>query len=279
MTTATVLCGIDGSPESHAAARVAGRLAARLHSGLVLAHVAPHPQVVARPYATRAERAWEEAVFERAGYERRLLSPVDPGGSAHVERVVEFGNPAAVIRMLAKRRASALIVIGVHSRGVIADALLGEVTRILAKGAPAPVVAVSERMAAGAAALRQHESRGIVCGIDGSAHAAAAARAAAILTHHLEEPLVLAEAPDNAYVADRLVELGRVRAAGMLAVGSRGLGPLKALVLGSVSRDLIQKADRPVMVVSPEAAARMDAWTGAAPARTALSRERVRTVL
>jgi len=35
----------------------------------------------------------------------------------------------------------------------------------------------------------------------------------------------------------------------MLVVGSRGRGPVRAIVLGSVSRELAALADRPVLIV------------------------------
>jgi nucleotide-binding universal stress UspA family protein len=55
-------------------------------------------------------------------------------------------------------------------------------------------------------------------------------------------------------VAEALLAIGGRTGAALLAVGSRGRGPVKAAVLGSVSSDVIRKADRPVMVVSSAAA-------------------------
>jgi nucleotide-binding universal stress UspA family protein len=59
-----------------------------------------------------------------------------------------------------------------------------------------------------------------------------------------------------------LAEAGR-REARVIVVGSRGLGSVKAILLGSVSGALLHHADRPVLVVpSPEVAAHRAAHLG-----------------
>lgn len=50
-------------------------------------------------------------------------------------------------------------------------------------------------------------------------------------------------------VADTIVGLASEFDAGVIVVGSRGRSALKSAVLGSVSRGLVQHADRPVLVV------------------------------
>ena len=54
--------------------------------------------------------------------------------------------------------------------------------------------------------------------------------------------------------AEVLIRVAAVRDADDIVVGSRGLGRLRAAV-GSVSRQLLRDADRPVLVVGPDAAA------------------------
>jgi len=58
--------------------------------------------------------------------------------------------------------------------------------------------------------------------------------------------------------AEVLIRVAAVRDADEIVVGSRGLGRLRA-ALGSVSRQLLRDADRPVLVVGPDAAAAVDA--------------------
>jgi nucleotide-binding universal stress UspA family protein len=57
------------------------------------------------------------------------------------------------------------------------------------------------------------------------------------------------------FPADRLADLADEEAARLIVVGSRGRGPVRAALLGSVSSDLIGVARRPVLVVPPRAAA------------------------
>lgn len=54
--------------------------------------------------------------------------------------------------------------------------------------------------------------------------------------------------------AEQIVDLARSRAARLIVVGSRGLGAVAGALLGSVSTAVVQRSDRPVLVV-PSAAA------------------------
>jgi len=50
--------------------------------------------------------------------------------------------------------------------------------------------------------------------------------------------------------AGRILELARLRDVDLIVVGSRGLGPVAGALLGSVSREVVQRADRPVLVAA-----------------------------
>jgi nucleotide-binding universal stress UspA family protein len=65
------------------------------------------------------------------------------------------------------------------------------------------------------------------------------------------EPEVLEGDP-----ADRILELARMRDVDLIVVGSRGLGPIAGTLLGSVSREVLQHADRPVLVATRPVARR-----------------------
>jgi nucleotide-binding universal stress UspA family protein len=54
----------------------------------------------------------------------------------------------------------------------------------------------------------------------------------------------------------RLLEIADREAAALIVTGSRGLGPVREVILGSVSHYLIQHADIPVVVVPPNRLAR-----------------------
>jgi nucleotide-binding universal stress UspA family protein len=56
--------------------------------------------------------------------------------------------------------------------------------------------------------------------------------------------------------AKRIIELARLRDVDLIVVGSRGLGALTGTLLGSVSRDVLHHADRPVLITTRRAARR-----------------------
>ena len=49
--------------------------------------------------------------------------------------------------------------------------------------------------------------------------------------------------------AHEIVDAARLRGADIIVVGSRGLGKLSGMFLGSVSRDVLNETDRPVLIV------------------------------
>jgi len=51
--------------------------------------------------------------------------------------------------------------------------------------------------------------------------------------------------------AGRILELARLRDVDLIVVGSRGLGPIAGALVGSVSREVVHRADRPVLVAAP----------------------------
>jgi nucleotide-binding universal stress UspA family protein len=55
--------------------------------------------------------------------------------------------------------------------------------------------------------------------------------------------------PDSANIAETLIAIADERDARAIVVGSRGLGAVKARVLGSTSRKLLHDTHRPVLVV------------------------------
>jgi nucleotide-binding universal stress UspA family protein len=132
----------------------------------------------------------------------------------------------------------------------------------LVSGHPAVVVSVWETYAE---LLTRYPAAGAVMAGDDAGEIDDASRTGA--DEHAEEGAALARAHGfeasahgivrRASVADTLLsEADRVNASAIV-VGSRGLGGLGSLLLGSVSHALLQHADRPVIIVpSPNVAGR-----------------------
>jgi nucleotide-binding universal stress UspA family protein len=86
-----------------------------------------------------------------------------------------------------------------------------------------------------------------------SGHAGDVAEAGARLARELGATAEALSMPDSANVADTLIAIAEERDARAIVVGSRGLGGIKARVLGSTSRKLLHDTHRPVLVVrTPE---------------------------
>ena len=80
-------------------------------------------------------------------------------------------------------------------------------------------------------------------------HAAAVAQSGAELARSLgatAEPLVIG---DGLNVADTVASVAKERDAAAIVVGSRGLGAVKARLMGSTSRRLLHDSPRPILVV------------------------------
>jgi nucleotide-binding universal stress UspA family protein len=86
-----------------------------------------------------------------------------------------------------------------------------------------------------------------------SGHAGDVAEAGARLARELGATAEALSMPDSASVAGTLIAIAEERDARAIVVGSRGLGGIKARVLGSTSRKLLHDTHRPVLVVrTPE---------------------------
>jgi nucleotide-binding universal stress UspA family protein len=144
---ASIICGVDGSPDSEAALKVAAGLADRLERRLVLAHVAELAHI---PYAAAAPFGGmggtiavtrEIELDEEAG--ERLLEQVAIDASlVDADRRVAIGFPAERLAELADEENAELIVVGSRGRGAFKAAFLGSVSGSLVGIARCPVLIV-----------------------------------------------------------------------------------------------------------------------------------------
>jgi len=213
-----LLCGIDHSTTSLAAACFAGGVARRLDAELTLVHVVGRTAPVPPPDAPAPPPSEPDATAPPAGAavgptaRRALGAPGAAFGArgddspATAERMlrervealaeltgaraslrIEHGAPAATLRRVARETGCDLLVVGSSGRGRLAAALRPGVAQRLASAPPCPLALVPEE-ATGAAAER------IVVGCHGAAASPAATAAAARLAALLDAELVLVPA-------------------------------------------------------------------------------------
>lgn len=136
---APILCGVDGSDESLAAARVAVDLGRRLDAPVQLMHVTERPRLSGSrstdgDYGVRL-------VASHAAAMRVLLRAADIPQAA-LDLRVELGDAAERLADIAAREGAQLIVSGSNGRGARSGTLLGSVSSCLALTASQPLVLV-----------------------------------------------------------------------------------------------------------------------------------------
>jgi nucleotide-binding universal stress UspA family protein len=144
----------------------------------------------------------------------------------------------------AERRAE-LLVSGTAARGGLEHMLQGSVSGRLATESPCPAVSVPPDAVVG-------DAGPVLAGDDGSEHAARALRHAAAVAERMGRGLEPVNVVDGDPVA-AIAAAARTHRACLIVVGTRGRGPLRAELLGSVSTGLVQTAGRPVMLVPASA--------------------------
>jgi nucleotide-binding universal stress UspA family protein len=218
------------------------------------------------------------------------LLPLFKGRLASVESRVVAGDPRQEIPRLAQEWAADLIVVGARGLGAVATAVLGSVSLAVARHAPCPVLVVrpSPRpLRSAAVALDGSEGAleaarffarfplpaGLAVRLIGVVEpppmprtAPSGARSmlrAAVSLITEDRRRVLEAAVDEA--AKRFVSPARELPVGppaetlerlsaevdLIVLGARGLGPLKRLLLGSVSERVLRHAACPVLIVHP----------------------------
>lgn len=138
----SVVCGVDGSADSHAAVRVAAGLARRLGHRLVLVNVAQATLVPAGLGAPAGRLVGATVEAELAAGERLVESVVLDEGLGWAEERVVWGFPADRIADVAEEEDAELVVVGSRGRGAFKAALLGSVSTELIGLARCPVLVV-----------------------------------------------------------------------------------------------------------------------------------------
>jgi nucleotide-binding universal stress UspA family protein len=281
----TYIVGYDGTAASRSAVELTVELAAAEHAEVVAAHAYPRvPGRHGRGASAPADDELHERVREPAA---RILLGLDVEGVSR--RVLACGSPAQALHELAEQEHAALLAIGVTHHTGIGRLLPGSVGAKLLHGAPCPVLAVPAADAptpirtVGVAYDGGRESRRALVAAERLARtlharlvllscyeAPAYAGSALQIEADLEPALREAFAREVRDAAGRIsgVDVQTRELMGpagssivasardgidLLVAGSRAYGPVRSVLVGSVSRHLVDHAPCAVLVV-PRAA-------------------------
>ena len=271
--------GRDGGRDALALARVLAG-SDQDASALVVNVLSATPLPMEYALLSAEESAEAEPLFEEA---RRMLP-----GVAVETHAYGGGSPAAILTTLAEREDFDIIVVGSPHRGAVGRVVLGSVAMSLLNGAPSDVAVAPKGYAQAdyeptlrditvgydggpeaKVALRRAEALAI--------RSSARLRLLTVVKPPVATPVMVpgAYSPEYPHDPERVLdegvqavdgslavepvrldgdparELARECAEGvdLLVVGSRGYGPLTRVLLGSVSRKVVQDAPCPVLVV------------------------------
>jgi nucleotide-binding universal stress UspA family protein len=275
----TFIAAYDGSDASRAAVEFAVELARAQGAEVSAVHVYPRVAPVGMLRGGFVDHDFQDQLREEG---RQLLEGLDVEGVAH--KVLIPGAPARALHELAEEEGAALMVVGVTHRRHIGRISPGSVGANLLNGSPCAVcivpadrkpgpirrivVAYDERDQA-QVALREaarlarqfgasleivavQEPR-VYAGPEGARNteldevlheelgARVRERADAIAGVEVEVTTVIGDA------AHTIIEAAKD--ADLLVCGSRGYGPLRSVLMGGVSRHLVDHAPCPVLVV------------------------------
>lgn len=148
-----IVCGVDGSDLSMAAAAFTGRLARQLGCRPVIVHarqnlraVLEYPQADS---ATPPVTGQEDAVTRLA--QSTVKRAAEAAGGEATE-VIEPGPPTTVLNAVADRLHARLVVVAARGRGGVRSSILGSVAAELPATASCPVVVIPRRAAVAAGA-------------------------------------------------------------------------------------------------------------------------------
>lgn len=155
----TIVCGVDESGDAPAVVRAAATLAELVGARLVLVHVVPEHASRSLWWDPDAASELRTIALERA---HRLLTDLAERlcGGVTVDRRVDFGSPAEVLKAVAQQERADLIVVGSQARGALSSMLLGSVSAELCRSAPCPVTVVPPRARVGSLASGAFQRNG-----------------------------------------------------------------------------------------------------------------------
>ena len=300
-----ILVGYDGSPQSRDALALATAIAGTSNAPLLLGWVEPVGPMdlpydaILAPVQDRAEDALHDVAEEL----RR-------GGLDVATHVGLFGSAARGLQELAENESAAFVVVGSSHRGRIGRVFAGTVAARLLQGAPCPIAVATRGLAAdpgwspvsiglayngtseARAALEQARALAVMTG--GRVHVISVAETLAA-PHLIAEPEALervareqaqgwldeagallgtdvAVEPELGHGQPAMVLERASEHLDILVVGSRGYGPIRRVLLGSVATHIVAHSHCPV-IVTPRSASGGAEADGANPTRELIGTE------
>lgn len=242
-----IIVGYDGSPRGADALVLARTFAELLRDGaagqaaidVAVALVYPDGPIGASGQRTLDGTHRQQAIRTLDG--ARRLRPELPSGAF---RVVQAGSPAEGLRRVAREREAGALVLGASHRSLPGRVFPGSVTEQTLHDAPCAVLVAPAGYADGYAAGRPLRRLGVA--YDGSPEARAAlAEAERLACGETDVSVLVIDAADPVH---ELLEASR--ALDLLLLGSRGHGPVRRALLGSVSTPVVRGAACPLLLLS-----------------------------
>jgi nucleotide-binding universal stress UspA family protein len=138
----SVLCGVDGSPESAYAAEAAWQLAQRMDNRLVLVYSYAPATTYGEDGQNHHFAAGPLLSQWRAGLRHLDTAAAALPGGPEPELALEPGDPSVELIRVAAREGAEVLVVGSHGQGKLEAAVFGSVAASLAAAAPVPVLVV-----------------------------------------------------------------------------------------------------------------------------------------
>lgn len=245
-----ILVGTDFSGASRAAAQRAAEVAARSGATLLLMHAAAYGE---------GSEAVAQLEVERAELAR---------GGAAIEALCVPGPAAEMLLAAARAHDVELIVVGSHGRTGLARAVLGSVAEAVVRQSPVPVLvcrgeghdgfarplvatdfgAPAERALAAAVGLARPGAVLTVAHFAGRGQDPRSRAAHHLVARHARRGVKVEIVVEDSRPADGVLRQAAARGHDLIAVGNRGRGPLARAFAGSVSAEVVRRAECSVLV-------------------------------
>lgn len=288
----TIVLAVDGGSQQGPAVALAARLTRATGASLTVFNIYPYPV-----YAERMGDGYEATLREEARGILATASE-QLGDVPHEARAVPDTSAPKALEVVCDGLGADLLVIGSCHRGAIGRAMLGSTAERLVHGAACPVVIAprdfdsSQPLVAIGVGIDGSPESDAALGV---AADLAVATSGELVLLGVTEPLIVAAGPGVAFPYDTVMKsvravcaqhLERARAKvaeripatvrqlegpaatalseeaeqlDVLVVGSRGYGPVRSVMLGSVGRALTHHAPCPLVLVPRPASGERDA--------------------